>query len=706
MASSTSPTERLASPVRETVVVAGETVIIDGTRYKVIKEGLASILAAPKTAGDAPNKSHGLADSEPQQVFYNPIQQFNRDLSVLAIKAFGNDVLAKKMESSARRMQKQAHKKRKRQDQAEPGDRPSKAEKLGGDGPGPSDAASTTNLNGTNPLPDVPTFAATSVPGATAGHPEDASNTRPPHGEVDAEATKEAEITTEPAPSIPEPSASVNINKIKILDALSASGLRALRYAHELPFPVSVTANDLSASAVVSIQRNVAHNKLGHKITVTKSNAIAHMYHLIANTMPGSSSGSTAEGTDKYDVIDLDPYGTAANFFDAAVQAVRDGGLLCVTCTDAGVWASHGYAEKCHALYGGVPLRGNASHEGGLRIILHAVATSASRYGLAIEPLLSLSIDFYARLFIKIKKSPHSVKFQASKTMMVYNCDVGCGAWTTQPLMKNKAAPNKKGSGIFYKHTLAAAPTAGATCEHCGTLMHIAGPMYAGRIHSVDFIQKILDDLPEASTDVYGTIRRIRGMLHTALEEVEEPPSQSGEGAASSAGGQGSRETNQASGDDSKKDPVAALDPYPFFFLPTQLSKAVHCQTPNDAPLRGALRGLGYRVLRSHCKPSSIKTDAPWSVIWEVMREWVRQKAPVKVENINPRSPGYRLLKLGEVDENSAEAPADPTQQTAASKLNVVFDAKLGQDHDPEKLVRYQMNPRENWGPMVRAKAH
>ena len=41
-------------------------------------------------------------------------------------------------------------------------------------------------------------------------------------------------------------------------------------------------------------------------------------------------------GTDErpYDVIDLDPYGSAAPFLDAAVQAIADGGLLSVTCTD------------------------------------------------------------------------------------------------------------------------------------------------------------------------------------------------------------------------------------------------------------------------------------------------------------------------------------------------------------------------------------
>jgi tRNA (guanine26-N2/guanine27-N2)-dimethyltransferase len=36
-------------------------------------------------------------------------------------------------------------------------------------------------------------------------------------------------------------------------------------------------------------------------------------------------------------VIDLDPYGSAAPFVDGAVQAVKSGGLICVTCTDMAV---------------------------------------------------------------------------------------------------------------------------------------------------------------------------------------------------------------------------------------------------------------------------------------------------------------------------------------------------------------------------------
>ena len=69
---------------------------------------------------------------------------------------------------------------------------------------------------------------------------------------------------------------------------------------------------------------------------------------------------------DRVDVVDLDPYGSAAPFIDASIQCIKDGGahfistnlcpsypenpaflgLLCVTCTDLAVLATTNYPEK------------------------------------------------------------------------------------------------------------------------------------------------------------------------------------------------------------------------------------------------------------------------------------------------------------------------------------------------------------------------
>jgi tRNA (guanine26-N2/guanine27-N2)-dimethyltransferase len=705
----------------------GQLIEHKGKQYVTIKEGLAYILV-PRPALDAAKQTN-LGDKEAvQQVFYNPIQQFNRDLTVLTIKAYGRERLEEKAAAYKSKVRHFNDKKRKRQDpKTDDKERPAKAQKVSegaepglkveGEAQQPAKAGQESAVEAV-PVVDVePSDAGKQAPLAENGNAESA-------------------VMRQEKPKANPP--------FKILDALSATGLRALRYAAEIPFVTSVTSNDLLADAVESIKVNVEHNKPRATIDVSHDDAIAHMYTLVAQELRKTSMKNHRHPvkSDKYDVVDLDPYGSATPFLDAAVQAVRDdGGLLCVTCTDSGVWASNGYPEKAYSLYGGIPLKGGQhSHEVGLRLILHSIQTAAAKYGLAMEPLLSLSIDFYIRVFVRIRKSPASVKFQAGKSMIAYNCDNGCGAWQTQLLARNKATPNKKGSGTFYKHIIAGG-SLDKNCEHCGSLQHITGPMYAGRLHSPTFIQRVLAEVEDAPKDVYGTTTRITGMLNTALEEylpLEEEMELREAIQKFKAETDEKKDANETEKKDIEKRRAnavealklfdqAAIEPYPFYFLPAYIAGRMHCITPPENAVRGALVGLGYRVTRSHCKPGSIKTDAPWKVIWHIMREWVRQKEPVKEDNIKPSSPAYRLLRLGQEkkevtnDGEAKEASAgDDVMQIDDSvvkegeenkaeavdevdKLEVVFDLQLGKDQDKRKFVRYQQNPRENWGPMGRA---
>lgn len=51
-------------------------------------------------------------------------------------------------------------------------------------------------------------------------------------------------------------------------------------------------------------------------------------------------------------------------------------------------------------------MRAEYSHEYALRQVIHSLASSAARYGKQITPLLSLSIDFYVRIFVRVNHSP------------------------------------------------------------------------------------------------------------------------------------------------------------------------------------------------------------------------------------------------------------------------------------------------------------
>lgn len=131
---------------------------------------------------------------------------------------------------------------------------------------------------------------------------------------------------------------------ITILDALAASGLRSIRYWKEIPGVKHVTINDLDPVAVERAHTNIAVNKLtdvltnedrGHGIRIMCGDATHEMY--LSRRTPGLQDLTPPQllQKDQWDIIDLDPYGSAAPFIDAAVQAVRDGGMLCVTCTDS-----------------------------------------------------------------------------------------------------------------------------------------------------------------------------------------------------------------------------------------------------------------------------------------------------------------------------------------------------------------------------------
>ncbi|KAL9610519.1 MAG: hypothetical protein Q9167_004779 [Letrouitia subvulpina] len=744
-----------------------------GKRYKVIREGLAEILELQKSQPPTGPRSSG---EKQQTVFYNPVQQFNRDLSVLAIRVFAEDLAAIRHERTRRRNENlpQQNKTKKRKREVEKHGEENVQLSKGYCSKGAVDRENgiftesrTTSVPGDPPV-DPPGQEQVLLPknlksvetenDKGQGSNDSGSLSNAPSKEEHPQpiVVNHQQPELNPVAAHPHNSESKDGNTkvgafaCRILDALSATGLRALRYAKEIPAVSSVTAVDLSASATASIRLNVDHNRLGAKIRELKSDAKAHMYAI------GASNQHL------YHVIDLDPYGTAVPFLDGAIQAISNGGLLCVTCTDSGVLASIGYSEKTFSQYGGLPWKGPQCHEVALRIVLNTIASSAARYGLAIEPLLSLKIDFYVRIFVRVHRSPADVKFLASKTMVVYNCDQGCGAWSSQYFAHKREKINRQGES-FFTHSLAQAPSASSYCEHCGFKTHLSGPMWGGPLHNPYFIQRILDLLPFLDEKVYGTLPRMRGMLTLALNESLDDL-------------QHRKDTTTVSTDPSASssipEPILSIppsfrDPHPFFFTPATLARAVHSSVPSDAAFRGALMRLGYRTTRSHTQPGSIRTDAPWSVIWEVMREWVRQKSPQKHEAPKPGTAGYGILqkdrshakllhakqelraaldeagnvealmtrvqaalfritqaeKARETQQSSeseqcaidrkggiegSKSPSPKVQDDTAAKpstLDIIFDENLGKKgQGAPNMVRYQMNPRANWGPMSKAK--
>ncbi|NXS31422.1 TRM1 dimethyltransferase, partial [Pomatostomus ruficeps] len=289
---------------------------------------------------------------------------------------------------------------------------------------------------------------------------------------------------------------------LRVLEALAASGLRSIRFAREVPGLGAIVASDCSPRAAALMARNVARNGVGDLVTPRLADARMLMYQSKAEREP-------------FDVIDLDPYGSPAPFLDAAVQAVSEGGLLCVTCTDMGVMAGNS-AETCYSKYGAVSLKGKFCHEMALRIILHSLDLRANCYQRFVVPLLSVSADFYVRVFVRVFTGQAKVKASASKQALVFHC-LGCGSHHLQRLGR----ATSHGSG--FKYGAATGPPVGPTCEFCHQRHQVGGPMWAEPLHDPAFVEGVLAAL-ERSPGRFSTEPRLRGMLSVIAEELSDVP--------------------------------------------------------------------------------------------------------------------------------------------------------------------------------------
>lgn len=414
--------------------------------------------------------------------------------------------------------------------------------------------------------------------------------------------------------------------KVRILEALAATGLRSIRYAKEVEGFDEVVANDLLAEAVKMIKKNVEANGVEDKVEISHSDAMTLMY--------------TSTSFDKrFTVIDLDPYGTPTRFLDAALQSIDDGGLLLVTATDMAVLCGN-TPEACIVKYGSVPLRSKACHEMGLRILLRFIESTANRYGRYIKPLLSLSIDFYVRVFLRVYTGQLQCKESSTKQSMVYQC-TGCEAITLQPLAVRKVNPENPKS---VKFSLPTGPFVTPNCEHCGSKHHMGGPIWSSNLHDNSFVNELMNHVKANGTHL-GTYDRILGMLTVVQEELPDVP---------------------------------------LYYKIDQMCSLLKMVTIPTLKMRSAILHENYRVSLSHACRNSLKTDAPISLLWDILRFW---------EKSNPINPVRRE------EEGAVVLRAILSKEP---EKDYEFDF-IHQDANPpsrrDALARFPQNPAPYWGP-------
>jgi tRNA (guanine26-N2/guanine27-N2)-dimethyltransferase len=168
-----------------------------------------------------------------------------------------------------------------------------------------------------------------------------------------------------------------------VLDGLAASGARGLRYALESGRDLTVEFNDWNPMAARLIEENCRLNDIEPHVSQRNLAPLLHesVWH----------------------VVDIDPFGSPAPFLDSATRAVRNGGLLGLTATDATALVGV-YPNVCRRRYMATPMHNELMHEVALRILVGAAVRHAAKHEVALTPVLAHATDHYYRIMLAVRR--------------------------------------------------------------------------------------------------------------------------------------------------------------------------------------------------------------------------------------------------------------------------------------------------------------
>ena len=239
------------------------------------------------------------------------------------------------------------------------------------------------------------------------------------------------------------------------LEGLSGIGARGLRVANELQVD-NIIINDLNPSALELAKYSGKLNNL-ENVEFSEEEICRFFSKYSRKGCRGS-------------IVDIDPFGSSAQFFDCGLRAIMHGGILSCTATDLQVLNGL-FQNACMRKYGGIPIRTQYGNEIAIRLILGCLRMVAGRLGLEIIPLYVESNFHYYRTYIKVNKKPD----QEENLGHIIHCQ-NCG--------------NRK--LVFEKIE---------SCELCGSKNNIGGKLWIGKIFDKKFVEQMILKIPELTVN-------------------------------------------------------------------------------------------------------------------------------------------------------------------------------------------------------------
>ena len=256
------------------------------------------------------------------------------------------------------------------------------------------------------------------------------------------------------------------------LEALTGVGARGLRVANELKIE-KIVINDLNPTALKIAKESAILNNL-EIIEFSEKEACVFLNEHSRKGNRGS-------------LVDIDPFGSPAAFFDCGIRATLHGGILSTAATDLQVLNGL-FQGACKRKYGGIPVRVEYGNEMAIRLILGSLRSVAARLGVKIIPMFVESEMHYYRTYVKILNHVD----QEENLGYIIHCK-NCG--------HRKISLERQ-----------------QECELCKLKTSIAGPLWIGKIFDKEYVKNMIDEITNLEIK-----KSCEKTLYKCLDEAEMP---------------------------------------------------------------------------------------------------------------------------------------------------------------------------------------
>lgn len=272
-----------------------------------------------------------------------------------------------------------------------------------------------------------------------------------------------------------------------LADSICGVGARGLRASVEVPQIETIYFNDLNPIAIEFAKESAKLNQVQDKC-IFKTNEVCKFLNFEEREIR------------RFDIVDLDPFGSPSPYVDCVLRSVSNGGLISITATDTAVLCGV-YPSVCYRKYYGFPIRSEYSNEIGVRLLVSFIALNATRFDLSVVPYFCHSNLHYLRVYLKIIFSNSLANTVSSKIGFVKHCQ------------KCKSRRVEK----IREHNL--------VCDLCGAKCIMAGPLWIDSIFDSDFVNSMLNELKnsENSTSPRNDHNRLLKMMQICTSELPIP---------------------------------------------------------------------------------------------------------------------------------------------------------------------------------------